>query len=158
MRPISSILAGRLEAPVHAIGPDAMVYEALVLMAEKNVGALLVTEGQRIVGILSERDYARKVVLRDQSSRETPVRQIMSSPVLCVSPHQTNEECLALMTSSRVRHLPVVEGGRLLGMVSIGDLVKDFIAELEFSNDQLVHYINGDQGTMVGLVHQQMLL
>ena len=104
--------------------------------------------GDAVVGVLSERDYARKVVLYDLSSREIPASRIMSSPVLFVTPEQTNEACMALMTSNRLRHLPVMEGGRLLGMISIGDLVKDIIGELEFSNEQLVHYINGMPGAV----------
>ncbi len=148
MRPISNILKAKPNQSVHVIAPDATVFEALRLMAEKNIGALLVMEGGSIVGILSERDYARKVVLNDLSSKLIQVRQIMSSPVVFVTPHQTNGECMALMTNNRVRHLPVIEDGRLLGLLSIGDLVKDIISELEFSNDQLVHYINGTHGSM----------
>ncbi len=154
MRPISNILKSKPSASVHAIAPDATVFEALQMMAEKNVGALLVMDGGAIVGILSERDYARKVALHELSSREARVREIMSSPVLFVTSHQSNQECMALMTSSRVRHLPVMEGDKLLGLISIGDLVKDIIGELEFSNDQLVHYINGTHGSVGFTPHQ----
>jgi CBS domain-containing protein len=110
-------------------------------MAEKNIGALLVMDGERIAGIVTERDYARKTVLLGRSPKDTPVHDIMASPVLCVSPGQTNEECMALMTTSRLRHLPVVEHGRLLGLISIGDLVKDIISEQQFIIQQLEHYI-----------------
>ncbi len=147
MRPISNILKSRQSPSVHSIAPKATVFEALKLMAEKNVGALLVMEGETIVGIISERDYARKVILHDLSSRDTPVSRIMSSPVLCVSSEHSNEECMALMTNNRLRHLPVVDQERLIGMISIGDLVKDIIEELEFSNEQLMRYINGIHGT-----------
>ena len=156
MRPISSILTAKADQSVYLIEPEASVFDALQLMAEKNVGALLVAESGNIVGILSERDYARKVALFDLSSKHTAVRQIMSSPVVFVTPHQTNEECMALMTSNRLRHLPVMEEGRLLGLVSIGDLVKDLISELEFSNDQLVHYINGSHGS-IGFSHLRLI-
>lgn len=147
MRPISNILKSKPEHSVHSIAPGATVFEALKLMAEKNVGALLVMEEETIVGIISERDYARKVILHELTSRETPVSRIMSSPVLCISSDHSNEECMALMTNNRLRHLPVVDQGSLIGMVSIGDLVKDIIEELEFSNEQLMRYINGTHGT-----------
>lgn len=158
MRPVSTILASRPQTKVLSVPPDAMVIDALRLMADKNVGALLVTEDERIVGIMSERDYARKVALKNLDSRQLQVQHIMSSPVMCVGPHQTNEECLALMTNNRIRHLPIMENGRLVGMVSIGDLVKDIINELEFSNEQLMHYISGDHGTLVGVASYQFLL
>ncbi len=148
MRPISHILMSKPQASVHAVAPDSTVYEALKLMSDRNVGAVLVMKNEAIVGILSERDYARKIVLKDLSSRSTPVSEIMSSPVVFVTPGQTNEECMALMTSNRIRHLPVLDEGRLIGMISIGDLVKDVISELEFSNDQLVHYISGNHGSL----------
>ena len=117
------------------------MFAALGVMAEKNVGALLVVEGNRLVGILSERDYARKVILSGKSSKETPVREIMSSHVLYVRPQQTIEDCMALMTDKRVRHLPVFEGEKLLGVVSIGDVVKAIIAEQSFVIEQLQNYI-----------------
>lgn len=143
MRPISNILKSKPSPSVHSVAPDTTVFVALNLMAEKNVGALLVMDGETIAGVISERDYARKVILHDLSSRDTPVSRIMSSPVMYISPEHSNEECMALMTTHRLRHLPVVDQGHLIGMVSIGDLVKDIIEELEFSNEQLVHYING---------------
>jgi CBS domain-containing protein len=114
-------------------------------MAEKNIGALLVLEGERIAGIVTERDYARKIVLLGRSSKQTSVGDIMSSPVMYVRPDQTNEECMALMTDNRMRHLPVVDQGKLLGLISIGDLVKDIISEQKFIIEQLEHYIAGDR-------------
>jgi CBS domain-containing protein len=126
---------------VWSIGPDATVYEALALMAEKGIGALVVMDGTRPVGLFSERDYARNVILKGRASRDTPVREIMSSPVLCVTPHQPLEEAMALMTEHRVRHLPVIREGQVLGMVSIGDLIKSIISEQKFIIEQLEHYI-----------------
>ncbi len=129
---------------VYSIGPDATVYEALTLMAEKDVGALLVLDNAgQLVGILSERDYARKIVLKGKTSRETPVREIMTEKVVWVRPDQTIEECMALMTNKHIRHLPVMEEGRLLGVISIGDVVKDIISEQEFVIEQLENYITG---------------
>ena len=126
---------------VWSVGPDALVYEALQLMAEKQVGALVVLEGDRVVGIISERDYARNVILKDRSSRETLVREIMSTRVVFAEPHHTVEEGLALMTNKRIRHLPVMDGERLIGVVSIGDLVKAIINEQRSLIDQLERYI-----------------
>nr|WP_211159899.1 CBS domain-containing protein [Aromatoleum aromaticum] len=131
---------------VHTIGPDASVFDALGRMAEHNVGALLVMEGERLAGIVSERDYARKVILLARSSRDLTVSAIMSSPVMYVSLNQTNEECMALMTEKRLRHLPVVESSRVVGIVSIGDLVKSIVSEQRFIIEQLEHYIAGDRG------------
>jgi CBS domain-containing protein len=129
---------------IWSIGPDATVYEALTLMAEKDVGALLVLDNAgQLVGILSERDCARKIVLKGKTSRETPVREIMTEKVVWVRPDQTIEECMALMTNKHIRHLPVMEEGRLLGVISIGDVVKDIISEQEFVIAQLENYITG---------------
>jgi CBS domain-containing protein len=128
---------------VYTIGADDSVYEAIRLMAEKGIGALVVTDGDSIAGIITERDYARKVVLMDRSSKATPVRDIMSKAVRFVRPDQTTEECMALMTERRMRHLPVIENDRLIGMVSIGDLVKDIIADQQFTIQQLEFYIHG---------------
>jgi CBS domain-containing protein len=128
---------------VWSITPDHTVFEALRLMAEKDVGALLVMEGAKLVGIVSERDYARKIVLAGKSSRETLVREAMTTRVLCARPDQTVEECMALMTDKRTRHLPIVDHKHVIGMVSIGDLVKAIIREQQFVIEQLQHYISG---------------
>jgi CBS domain-containing protein len=128
---------------VFSISPERSVFEALGLMAEKNVGALLVVEGGRLTGIFSERDYARKVILKGKASRETPVREIMTSRVLYVSPEQSVHDCMALMTDKRVRHLPVLAEERLVGLISIGDVVKAIITEQEFIIEQLQNYITG---------------
>ena len=128
---------------VLSVSPDMPVFEALGVMADKNVGALLVVEGERLVGVFSERDYARKVILKGKSSKDTPVQEIMSSHVLYVRPEQTIEDCMALMTDKRVRHLPVMEEGRVVGVISIGDVVKTIIAEQEFIIEQLQNYITG---------------
>ena len=126
-----------------SVTPDTLVYDALSLMAEKNIGAILVMEGGRLVGILSERDYARKVVLHGKSSKEIPVREIMTARVVYVQPDQTVEDCMALMTDKRVRHLPVLDGERVVGVISIGDVVKSIISEQSFMIEQLEHYIAG---------------
>ena len=126
-----------------SVAPDATVFEALQLMADKEVGALLVLEGGRLVGIMSERDYARKVVLLSKTSRETSVREIMTEKVMFVRPEQTVEECMALMTEKRCRHLPVFDGDKLLGVLSIGDLVKEFISEQDYIIKQMEQYIHG---------------
>jgi CBS domain-containing protein len=146
MTTVAEILKAKPETMVHTIGPDATVFEAVSQMAQKNIGALLVVEHDAVVGIVSERDYARKVALMARSSRDTPLRDIMTSPVMYVQPHQTSDECMALMTENRLRHLPVMEGSRLLGLVSIGDLVKNIISEQKFIIEQLEHYIAGQHG------------
>jgi CBS domain-containing protein len=128
---------------VWSIGPDALVIEALKLMAEKGIGALVVLEAGQVVGILSERDYARKVSLQGKSSKTTPVRQIMTEKVVYVRPDQTVEDCMALMTNKRIRHLPVLDGNQLAGVISIGDVVKAVISEQEFIIAQLENYITG---------------
>ena len=128
---------------VHAVRPDDTVLAALGVMAEHDIGAVLVVEGDEIMGILSERDYARKVALMGRASRDSPVRAIMTANVVCVPPSRTVEECMGLMTERRCRHLPVVENGRVIGLVSIGDLVKAMIDEKEFTINQLKNYIAG---------------
>lgn len=143
MKSVAQLLKAKADNQVVTVPPHLSVYETLRIMGERNIGAVLVVEGERIHGIFSERDYARKIVLRGLSSRETEVREIMASPVLYVRPDQTNEECMALMTDNRLRHLPVLDGGRLVGMLSIGDLVKDLISEQRFIIEQLGNYISG---------------
>ena len=127
---------------IHSIAPDARVFDALKLMAEKNVGALVVIEGGRLAGIISERDYARKVILLSKSSHDIAVREIMTAKVITVQPGQTVEQCMALMTEKRIRHLPVTEGEKLVGVLSIGDLVKEVIADQEQTIRQLESYIH----------------
>lgn len=129
-------------ADVWCVAPDDTVFAALQRMAEKEVGALVVTEGGQVVGLLSEREYARKVALLGRSSPTTRVREIMVSPVVYVQLHQTIEECMALMTEKRTRHLPVIEDGKLVGLISIGDIVKSVIADQQFTIEQLVRYIS----------------
>lgn len=143
MKGVAQILRAKPSNVVHTIGPDDTVYDAVRKMAEHGIGALLVVDGGKIAGIVTERDYARKVALADRSSRQTPVSVIMTAHVLCVSPRQTTEECMALMTEHRLRHLPVLDDGKLIGLVSIGDLVKDIISEQQFIIEQLEHYITG---------------
>ena len=128
---------------IWTIGPQASVYEALELMAEKDIGAVLVLDQGRLDGIFSERDYARKVVLHGKSSRDTTVGELMTQALFYVTPEQTVEECLALMTGKHIRHLPVLEHGRLVGLVSIGDAVKHIIDEQELTIQHLENYITG---------------
>jgi CBS domain-containing protein len=128
---------------VHFVSPDDTVLAALGVMAEHDIGAVLVVDGNTIVGILTERDYARKVVLAGRSSKDSPVRAVMTADVVCVPPSHTVEDCMEVMTERRVRHLPVVEDGRLVGLVSIGDLVKATIDEQQFTINQLKSYIAG---------------
>jgi CBS domain-containing protein len=136
-------LLERKGTDVWSIGPDATVLDGVRMMAEKGVGALLVMDGDRPVGVLSERDYARKVVLEGRSSDATPVREIMSRGVIYATPDQSVEECMALMTDRHVRHLPVIQSDAVLGIISIGDLVQVIIAEQKFVIQQLEHYISG---------------
>ena len=135
-------LLDRKDRAVFSLRPEAPVLEAIRAMAEHHVGALLVMKGEVLAGIVSERDYARKVILRGRSSSDTPVRDIMTSPVLTVSPDTSVEQCMQLVTDKRVRHLPVVEAGRVIGMVSIGDLVKAVIAAQQQQIEQLESYIH----------------
>ncbi len=128
---------------IWAVAPDASVYDALKLMADKNTGAVLVIQDDNLVGILSERDYARRVIFKGKLPEDTPAWEIMTEKVLCVRPDQTVEECMALMTDKRVRHLPVLEGDQLIGVISIGDVVKAIISEREFMIEQLETYITG---------------
>lgn len=128
---------------IHAIGPDAPVLDAIRSMAERHIGALLVMEGDRLVGIVSERDYARKVILRGRSSADTPVREIMSAQVVAVAADESADTCMRLMTDRRIRHLPVLERGQVVGVLSIGDLVKAVIADQREEIAQLQNYIAG---------------
>ena len=143
MTAVADILKSKGECTVHSIGPDDSVYDALQRMADKGIGALLVMEGDRIVGIVTERDYARKIALKGRTSALTHVRDVMTTSVMFVKPSQTSEECMALMTDNRLRHLPVVKDDKLVGLISIGDLVKDIISEQKFVIEQLGHYISG---------------
>ncbi len=142
MTTVAHVLQGKGH-DVYSISPDAPVYDALKRMAEKDVGALVVLEGQRLVGIISERDYARKVILHGKSPSNTPVREIMSDKVFFVRPEQSIEECMALMTDKHIRHLPVFQGEKLIGVISIGDVVKAMISDREFQIRQLETYITG---------------
>ena len=126
---------------VWSIPPDASVFEAVQLMADKRVGALMVVDRNELIGVISERDYAREIVLKDRVSRDTPVSAIMTRRVLYVRPEQTLDECMALMTERHLRHLPVLDNGRLIGVVSMRDVVKDLIAEKEFLIEQMENYI-----------------
>lgn len=128
---------------VWSVHPNDTVFDAIKVLASKDIGALVVIEDDRLVGIFSERDYARNVYLKGKSSPETPVRDIMAAPVICVRPDQSVNKCMALMTEKRIRHLPVMDDDELIGMVSIGDLVKSVIAEQQFTIEQLEHYILG---------------
>lgn len=128
---------------IWSITPDASVYEAVKLMADKAIGALLVLESGKLVGIISERDCTRKVILKERAPKDTLVREIMTPDVISVRPDHSVEECMALVTAKRIRHLPVLAGDRLLGIVSIGDLVKGIISEREFMIQQLENYIKG---------------
>ncbi|MBI2320065.1 MAG: CBS domain-containing protein [Betaproteobacteria bacterium] len=141
MKTVAQLL--KTKAPgVISIKPDASVIDAVRLLAEKSIGAILVLENERLVGIVSERDLARKVALVGKSADEMRVSDIMTRQVLFVTPTHTNEECMALMTDKRVRHLPVIDNGRVVGVLSIGDLVKDTICEQQFIIEQLVNYIH----------------
>ena len=141
MSTVAVILKSKPNQAVHMLPPTSSVYDALKLMADKNIGAVLVGEDGKVLGIFTERDYARKIVLVSKSSRDTPVREVMTEDVLYVGPSQTSEECMALMTENRLRHLPVMDKGKLVGIVSIGDLVKDVISEQKFLIEQLEQYI-----------------
>ncbi len=141
MTSVRQLLDGKGRA-LYSIGPEDPVLEAIRLMADRHVGALLVMKGQELVGIVSERDYARKVILMGRSSSDTPAWEIMSSPVITVSPDQTLDDCMRLVTARRIRHLPVVEAGKVVGMISIGDLVKAVIEDQQHTIEQLESYIH----------------
>ncbi len=142
MKLVSDILKSKGHE-IWAVKPGDTVFESLQLMAEKEVGSLLVMDEDRLVGIVTERDYARKVILEGKTSKDSSVAEVMTKHVLCVTPERTVDECMALMTDKRARHLPVVENKRVIGLVSIGDLVKALISEQQVLIDQLQHYISG---------------
>ena len=146
MKTVADLLKSKPQDTVHIITPTASVYDALKLMADMDIGALLVMEGAEVAGIITERHCARKVDLMLRTSRETWVHEIMTTAVMHVRPDQTSEECMVMMTEHRLRHLPVMEGGKLLGLISIGDLVKDVSTEQKFVIRQLEQYISGEQG------------
>lgn len=143
MKSVDQILRSKALQGVATIAPSATVHEAAALMSGKRIGALVVMAGDAIVGIVSERDIARKLVQADKPAKQTLVSEIMTSPVMYVETTNTNEECMALMTDNRMRHLPVIHRGKLVGLISIGDLVKDVISEQQFIIEQLEHYITG---------------
>ena len=140
MATVKQLLQGKGHE-VLSIGPDASVYDAVVMMADNEVGALVVMEGQSLVGVVSERDYARKVDLQGRSSKDTKIKEIMTSRVAYARPDQSVEECMAMMTEKRVRHLPVMDGDEVVGIISIGDLVKSIIEEQQHTIEQLEQYI-----------------
>lgn len=143
MASISQFLRSKTSQTVWSIQASASVYHAMAIMAHRQVGALIVVHDGCVAGIVTERDYARKIVLMDRSSRNTAVRDIMSTAVRYVTPEQTTAECMTLMTNHRVRYLPVITAGQVIGMVSIGDLIKNLISEQELTIQQLEHYIHG---------------
>ncbi|SAK90868.1 signal-transduction protein [Caballeronia catudaia] len=143
MATVKQVLKAKIDTTVHTIDAEASVYEAVALMSKAEVGALVVTVGDAVCGIVTERDYARKVILQDKVSRTTTVCEIMTAPVMFVSLRTTADECMAQMTQHRIRHLPVIEGGKLVGMISIGDMVRHLIEEQQFAIDQLETYVRG---------------
>lgn len=144
MKTVAEILKSKPSAQVFSIEPTMTVLEAISLMADKGIGALVVVEAEKVVGIVSERDYARKIVLMERSSYNTDVRDIMTADVISVHPSQSNEFCMELMTNKRLRHLPVLENDKLIGLISIGDLVKDIISDQQSMIRQLEQYIRGE--------------
>ncbi len=146
MSTVAQMLRSKADQALYTVSPDTSVFDAIRLLAEKNIGALPVVRDGKPVGILSERNYARQIALVGRSSKDTPVTEIMDADVLYVEPENTREECMAMMTERHRRHLVVVDGGKLAGLISIGDVVKDTIAEQQFVIDQLERYIAGDKG------------
>ena len=140
MKTVRDLLEGK-GRDVWSVAPDSTVYDALKLMAERGIGAVLVLDGKTVAGILSERDYARQVVLKGKASKDTPVREIMTTRVVFIGPERSAEDCMAVMADKRIRHLPVLDGDDLLGILSIGDVVKAVISEKQFQIEQLETYI-----------------
>lgn len=155
MSTIRDVLKSKRSSSVWRVTPETTVYDAVKLMSEKNIGALLVVDAGQVAGIMTERDYSRKIVLMNRTSRETKVSQIMTKEVLYVSPDDSVDGCMALMTERRIRHLPVFEEGVLIGLISIGDIVKSMVSDREFLIEQLTHYITGtstvDTSSLYGL-------
>ena len=143
MRTVANILETKKSTATISVTPENYVYQALELMVEKNVSAVLVMENENLAGIFTERDYARKVILRGKASKETPIREVMTADLVTVTPDSTIEECMLLMTNKFIRHLPVVVDNKLLGIVSIGDVVKYIIDDQKFIIENLEHYITG---------------
>ena len=141
MKTVQQLLESKRYSVV-SVAPSSTVLEALKVMAEKEIGAVIVIDGEHLVGIFSERDYARKVVLQGKSSKDTPVREIMTDKVVCVRPEQTIDDCMGLMTDKRIRHLPVLEHKKVIGVISIGDVVKEMLSDKEFVIKQLESYIH----------------
>ena len=146
MKKVAEILREKANPPVVTVTPDSSVYDAIKTMAERSIGAVVVAQGDEVLGMLTERDYARKIVLQDRSSRTTKVREIMTDSVFYVRPEDTREHCMALMTERHFRHLPVIQDQKLVGLVSIGDLVKDVMSEQKFIITELERYISGEHG------------
>lgn len=144
MKTVMQVLQGKADQATYTIAPQSTVLEAISLMADKGIGALIVADGDRMIGIVSERDYARKVVLMERSSYNTLVRDIMTSAVLAVTAEETTERCMGIMTEKRLRHLPVLNGENIIGIVSIGDLVKEVISEQQQIIEHLEQYIRGE--------------
>ncbi|MCP8462760.1 CBS domain-containing protein [Pseudomonas sp. ZM23] len=144
MKSVAQLLNAKPDQQVYTITPDAVVLDALRLMAEKNLGGLPVVEGNQVVGFFSERDYARRMALQGRSSADTTIREVMTAPVITVDTHLNIDKCMSIMTERHLRHLPVVENGELLGLLSIGDLVKAAIAEQADLIQQLEQYIRGE--------------
>jgi CBS domain-containing protein len=142
MKPVSDLLRKRAHSVIHYVSPDDTVYDAIKLLADKGIGAVMVMEGDRLVGMFSERDYTRKIALAGKNSKETKVADIMTSPVLYVTPSHRTRQCMALMSEKNIRHLPVLEDGKVVGMISIRDLMNDLIQDHEFTIAQLESYIH----------------
>jgi CBS domain-containing protein len=143
MKTVAELLRTKPTRPVIQVGPEQSVLEAIKVLASENIGAAVVMSGDRLAGIFSERDYTRKVILKGRSSDSTRVEEIMTANVVVVSPRTKTRDCMALMTEKNIRHLPVVDEGRVIGMVSIRDIVSDIIADQDFTIEQLEHYISG---------------